>query len=39
LKKRAKQQKSKATAFTFRPFFATYFIFGKEGKNNKKVRL
>jgi hypothetical protein len=40
LKKRGqKQHKSKVTAFTFRPFFATYFIFEKEAKNSKKVRL
>jgi hypothetical protein len=39
LKKRLKQQKSKAIAFTFRPFLATYFIFEKEAKNRKKVRL
>jgi hypothetical protein len=37
LKKRPKTAKSEA--FTFRPFFATYFIFEKEGKNSKKVRL
>jgi hypothetical protein len=39
LKKGQKQQKSKAIAFTFRPFLATYFIFEKEAKNSKKVRL
>jgi hypothetical protein len=39
LKKRKKQQKSKAIAFTFRPFLATYFLFEKEAKNSKKVRL
>jgi hypothetical protein len=36
LKKRPKTEKSKATAFTFRPFLATYFIFEKEAKNGKK---
>jgi hypothetical protein len=39
LKKSQKQQKSKDVAFTFRPFLATYFIFEKEAKNSKKVRL
>jgi hypothetical protein len=34
-----KQQKSKAIAFTFRPFLATYFIFEKGQKNSKEVRL
>jgi hypothetical protein len=34
-----KQQKSKAIAFTFRPFLATYSIFHKCAKNSKKVRL
>jgi hypothetical protein len=35
-----KQQKSKAIiAYTFRPFLATYFIFEKEAKNSKNVRL
>jgi hypothetical protein len=38
-KRGQKQQKSKAIAFTFRPFLATYFIFEKEAKNSKKVRL
>jgi hypothetical protein len=38
-KKRPKIGKSKAIAFTFRPFLATYFIFEKEAKNSKKVRL
>jgi hypothetical protein len=28
-----------AIAFTSRPFLATYFIFEKEAKNSKKVRL
>jgi hypothetical protein len=31
-----KQQKSKAIAFTFRPLFATYFIFHKWAKTAKK---
>jgi hypothetical protein len=39
LKKSQKQQKSKAIAFTFRPFLATDFIFEKEAQNSKKVRL
>jgi hypothetical protein len=39
LKKRPKTAKSKAIAFTFRPFLATYFIFEKEAKNSKNVRL
>jgi hypothetical protein len=39
LKKSPKQQKSKAIAFTFRPLLATYFIFEKEAKNSKKVRI
>jgi hypothetical protein len=39
LKKRPKTAKSRAIALTFRPFLATYFIFEKEAKNNKKVRL
>jgi hypothetical protein len=39
LKRGQKQQKSKAIAFTFRPVLATYFIFEKEAKNSKKVRL
>jgi hypothetical protein len=39
LKNGQKEQKSKAIAFTFRPFLDTYFIFEKEAKNNKKVRL
>jgi hypothetical protein len=39
LKRGEKQQKSKAIAFTFRPLLATYFIFKKEDKNSKKVRL
>jgi hypothetical protein len=34
-----KQQKSKAIAFTFRPFLATCSIFHKWAKNSKKVRL
>jgi hypothetical protein len=34
-----KQQKSEAIAFTIHPFLATYFIFEKEAKNSKKVRL
>jgi hypothetical protein len=34
-----KQQKSKAIALTFRPFLATFSIFHKWAKNNKKVRL
>jgi hypothetical protein len=34
-----KQQKSKAIAFTFRPFLATFSIFHKWAKNSKKVRL
>jgi hypothetical protein len=34
-----KQQKSKAIALTFRPFLATFAIFHKWAKNNKKVRL
>jgi hypothetical protein len=34
-----KQQKSKAIAFTFRPFLATFPIFYKWEKNSKKVRL
>jgi hypothetical protein len=29
----------KAIAFTFRPLLTTYFIFEKEAKNSKKVRL
>jgi hypothetical protein len=33
------QQKSKAIAFTFRPFLATYFILENEAENSKKVRL
>jgi hypothetical protein len=28
-----------AIAFTFRPLLATYFIFEKEAKNSKEVRL
>jgi hypothetical protein len=36
LKKRPKTAKSKAIAFTFRPFLATYFIFEKDAKNCKK---
>jgi hypothetical protein len=39
LKNRPKTAKNKAIAFTFRPFLATYFIFEKEAKNSKKVRL
>jgi hypothetical protein len=39
LKKRPKTAKNKAIAFTFRPFLATYFVFEKEAKNSKKVRL
>jgi hypothetical protein len=39
LKKRPKTAKIKAIAFTFLPFLATYFIFEKEAKNSKKVRL
>jgi hypothetical protein len=38
-KRSQKQQKGKAIAFSFRPFLATYFIFEKEAKNSKKVRL
>jgi hypothetical protein len=34
-----KRPKDKAVAFPFRPFLATYFIFEKEAKNSKKVRL
>jgi hypothetical protein len=34
-----KQQKSKAIAFTFRPFVADFSMFEKEAKNSKKVRL
>jgi hypothetical protein len=34
-----KQQKSKAVAFTFRPFLATFLIIHKWAKNSKKVRL
>ena len=34
-----KQQKSKAIAFTFRPFLTTYFIFEKGAKKQQKVRL
>jgi hypothetical protein len=33
-----KLQKSKAIAFTCRPFFATFSISEKEAKNDKKVR-
>jgi hypothetical protein len=35
LKKKTKQQKSKAIAFAFRPLLATYFIFEKEPKTAK----
>jgi hypothetical protein len=28
-----------AIAFTFRPFLAAYFIFEKEARNTKKVKL
>jgi hypothetical protein len=38
-KRGQKQQKSKAIAFTVRPFLVTYFIFEKEAKITKKVRL
>ena len=31
--------KKNDSTFTFRPFLATYFIFEKEPKNSKKVRL
>jgi hypothetical protein len=34
-----KQQKSKAIAFTFRPFVADFSMFEKEAKNSRKVRL
>jgi hypothetical protein len=34
-----KQQKSKAIAFTFRPFLADFSIFENEAKKPKKVRL
>ena len=34
-----KQQKSKAIAFTFRPFLATYFIFHKWAKNMAECTL
>ena len=34
-----KEQKSKAIAFTFRPFLADFSIFEKEAKNSQKVRL
>jgi hypothetical protein len=34
-----KQQKSKAIAFNFRPFPATFSIFYKWAKNSKNVRL
>ena len=33
-----KQQKSKAIAFTFRPFLATFSIFHQWIKNSKKVK-
>jgi hypothetical protein len=39
LKKSPKTAKSKAIAFTFRPFLAAYFIFEKEAKNSQKGRL
>ena len=32
-------RKVKAIALTFRPFLATYLIFEKVAKNDKKVRL
>ena len=38
-KRAQKQQKSRAIAFTFHPFLATYFIFEKEAKNSNKIRL
>jgi hypothetical protein len=36
LKKRQKQQKNKAIAFTFPPFLADFSIFEKEAKTAKK---
>jgi hypothetical protein len=39
LMREKKQQKSKAIAFTFRAFLATFSIFHKWAKNSEKVRL